>query len=136
VTRSKLVILGCTALAAFCFIACGGYSENQTVRIVVTGADDAKFDEISQKLKGMTDGSSHYTSRVGNTITLAPVSDVQAFADMIDFGKVTKVDDATRTVSVTIGEAEPASGEPTPVEPAEDGGGDSSDSPATTDGTN
>jgi hypothetical protein len=136
-----LVILGCTALAALCFIACGGYGEEKTVKIVVTGADDAKYDEISEQLKDLkdSDSSGHMTSRIGNTFTLAPVTDLQAFADKIDFGKVTNVDEATRTVSVTVGEAEPAPGEPTPVKPSEDGAGDSSGSPATTDeaaGTN
>ncbi|MEQ8788304.1 MAG: hypothetical protein RIC55_18490 [Pirellulaceae bacterium] len=127
-TRSKFIILSCAALAAVCFIACGGYGPEQTVKIQVTGADADAYDEITEKIKTMTDGGGHMTYRLNNTITLAPVTDLQAFADKIDFGTVTEVDEETRTVFVTIGDDEP-----TPVAPLDGGepAADAADSPAT-----
>lgn len=89
-----IVITGCT------------YGPEQTVTIEITGTlDDAQQEEITEKLKTMTDGSSHSVSTMssGNsmTITLAPVSDVQAFVDKINFGEVTAVEG--RTVEISVG---------------------------------
>ncbi len=53
----------------------------------------------------MTDGSSHSMSsyHTGDvyTVNISPVTDVDAFAQKIDFGKVTKVEE--RTVYVDYG---------------------------------
>lgn len=85
------------------------YGPEQTVTIEITGElDDAEQEQIIEKLKTMTDGSSHsmssFSSGNSTTIELAPVGDVQAFADKIDFGEVTAVEG--RTVKVSVGDDE------------------------------
>lgn len=75
----------------------------ETVTVEVSGVtNDDDRDEVSETLKGMTDGSSHilHSSWSGNTVTysLSPVKDVDAFSKKINFGKVTEVKD--RTVKV------------------------------------
>lgn len=99
---APIVITGCT------------YGPEETVTIEITGSlDDAQQEEITEKLKTMTDGSGHSMSSIssGNTttITLAPVSDVQGFADKIDFGEVTAVEGCT--VKISVGETEPDAAE-------------------------
>ncbi len=74
-----------------------------TVQIEITGIrDKADREAVAEKLGGMTDGSGHSmtSSWSGDkmTINLSPVSDVHAFSEKIDFGKVTAVED--RTVKV------------------------------------
>ena len=60
---------------------------------------------MKETLKGMVDGSSHSMSTFSTgddmTVTVSPVSDVDAFSKKIDFGKVTSVED--RTVSIDFG---------------------------------
>lgn len=91
---------------------CSSYGPEETVTIEITGTlDDAKDEQITEKLKTMTDGSGHsmssFSSGTSKTIELAPVSDVQAFADKIDFGEVTAVEG--RTVKVSVGNNEAGS---------------------------
>jgi uncharacterized lipoprotein YajG len=94
-------------LIAVLLLAGCSYGPEQTVTIEITGTmDDAEQDQITEKLKTMTDGSGHsmssFSSGNSMTIELAPVSDVQAFADKIDFGEVTAVEG--RTVKVSVGD--------------------------------
>lgn len=94
---APIVITGCT------------YGPEETVTIEITGSlDEAQQEEITEKLKTMTEGSGHSLSTMSSgtttTITLAPISDVQAFADKIDFGEVTAVEG--RTVKISIDEEE------------------------------
>lgn len=85
-----------------------GYGPEETVTLKITGVPgQVERDEIKETLKTMTDGSGHSmsSSYAGGTmnVELAPVSDVQAFADRIDFGTVTSVEG--RTVNVAVGDA-------------------------------
>ena len=74
-----------------------------SVNLVITGieSEDARAD-IKEKLQGMTDGSGHMMSSqtVGDkmTVTLSPVTDVEAFIDAISFGTVTDVDGRKITI--------------------------------------
>jgi hypothetical protein len=76
-----------------------------TVEIVANISDDQR-DQIREKLEGMLDAPRSSVSLrhrlEGNKLTfeLSPVSDVQAFAKKIDFGKVTEVKD--RRVKVEL----------------------------------
>lgn len=100
-------------LAAGC-----SYDPEETVTIEITGVKDKDHQKkITEKLKGMTDGSSHSMtfSSAGETLTvkLAPVGDVEAFSKKIDFGTVKTVRSDTRTVTVVIG------GDPRKVDPSD-----------------
>jgi hypothetical protein len=98
--RSLMPLLAILVLAVS---GCGKSDPATTVTIEITGiSDEADRDAVSEKLPEWTDGSGHsMTSSWSNdkmTINLSPVSDVQAFSEQIDFGKVTQVED--RTVKV------------------------------------
>lgn len=103
-----------------------GLEMGPSVQLEIDGplSDDARH-ELVEKLKGMTDGSSHSIqwSASGDhlSITLGPVSDAQALADKIDFGTVVKVDG--RTIQIRIGE-ESAPDEVENRKPETDGGPD------------
>jgi hypothetical protein len=106
-----LCLIGCLlgALLAGCS---SPYEPHETVTVKLSGVSSERQQErIADKLKGMTDGSSHWmtTTRWGESITinLAPVTDIQAFAEQIDFGKVTDVSGRTVTVDAA---APPSSG--------------------------
>ena len=76
-----------------------------TVHLEIKGiSEESDRESVLETLKGMTDGSGHsYTSSyAGDTMSvdLSPVSDVDAFSKKINFGTVTEVDAATRTVRV------------------------------------
>lgn len=69
----------------------------KSVELEITGSlEEAERKKILEQLKGMTDGSSHFltSSHSGTilTVTLSPVSDVDAFSKKIDFGKVERVE--------------------------------------------
>ena len=101
----RAALLGGFVLATILFSGCG-YGPEKTVTIEISGVAAAK-DQIQEKLKVMTDSSGHSmsTSSSGDTMTvkLAPVSDVEAFAKKIDFGKVTDTDVTARIVKVSVG---------------------------------
>ncbi len=96
----KIVVLIClVSLTA----GCGEQDASVTVTLEISGiSDQADREQVQEKLKGMTDGNSHSmrSNYSGNqmSITLSPVTDVDAFAQKIDFGNVTDVSD--RTVKV------------------------------------
>lgn len=76
-----------------------------TVHLEIKGiTDEADREDVQKTLEGMTDGSGHMysSSYAGDTMSvdLSPVSDVEAFSKKINFGTVTEVDAATRTVKV------------------------------------
>lgn len=94
-------------LLALSLLACSGCEMDPavTVHLEISGiSDDADREDIHETLEGMTDGSGHMysSSYAGDTmyINLSPVSDVEAFSKKINFGTVTEVDAATRTVKV------------------------------------
>ena len=77
----------------------------ETVTVEISGiSDEADRESVQETLTGMTDGSNHfYTSSYSGdqmSISISPVSDVEAFAKKINFGNVTNVDVASRTVTV------------------------------------
>lgn len=77
-----------------------------TVNISDVGTGGSR--DIYDRLREMAGGKPSFSGRgSGNrlTATLAPVADVKAFAELIDFGIVNEVDETSRTISVT---AEPA----------------------------
>lgn len=95
-----------------------------TVTIEVTGTTtSAQRESILEDAKSLTGSSSHsqmssYMNDV-YTIHLSPVDDVQAYADKIDFGKVTKVEGRTVYVDLNADPAEPEVTDPAaPDEPA------------------
>ena len=97
--------------ASFWALACGGVSMQQnpasTVTVEITGiSSEVDRDAVKEKLKGMTDGSSHSITTMWSggkmTVTLSPVTDVKKFAAGLDFGEVTEVDG--RTVNVAFKE--------------------------------
>jgi hypothetical protein len=103
--RTEAALLGGLLLAMVTLSGCG-YGPEQTVTVEISGvADDAARDEITEALKTMTDSSGHSISTTSSgdsmKVTLAPVSDVDAFAKKIKFGEVTEVRD--RVVKVSIG---------------------------------
>ena len=107
--KVAIALFGGLVLGTALFPGCG-FDPEQTVTIEISGvADAAAREQIQEKLKGMTDSSGHSmsTSTSGDTMTvkLAPVSDVEAFAQKIDFGKVTDTDVAGRVVKVSVGGA-------------------------------
>ena len=94
-TRTKMPYTWLFLLMMPC-VGCG-YGPEETVTVKIAGsADQAQRDEILEKLKDLTDGSSHSISSTwsGDTMTveLAPVSNIDAFSKRIAFGKVTNVD--------------------------------------------
>lgn len=85
-----------------CFFA---HDAKATVTIDIKGIPNkAEEDRILEALRQMADGSSHsiswFSSGSELTVTLSPVSDVQAFTKKIKFGKVTKVDLDKRALTV------------------------------------
>ena len=73
-----------------------GRDPNKTVTVEVIGIpteSDRKL--VLETLKSMTDGSSRYITSTASgdtmTVTIWPVSDVTAFSQRINFGKVTNV---------------------------------------------
>ncbi|MEO1618805.1 MAG: hypothetical protein AAFV88_23340 [Planctomycetota bacterium] len=84
-----------------------GHDPEKSVTVEISGiSTDTDRESVSETLKEFVDGSSHVmtSSYAGDSmsITLSPVTDVQAFADKIDFGEVQSVEE--RTVTVTYGE--------------------------------
>lgn len=104
--RFRCLVLPLLAVVLLTLSGCGISFEHdpaKTVTVEISGIDDATDREaVQETLKGMTDGSSHImtTSSSGDqmTIKLSPVTDVKAFSQKINFGKVTEVED--RTVKV------------------------------------
>lgn len=79
----------------------------KSVTVEITGIDnEGDRESVSETLKEFVDGNSHMMSSFYNgqtmtmTITLSPVSDVDAFSKKIEFGEVTSVEG--RTVKVTF----------------------------------
>jgi hypothetical protein len=77
-----------------------------TVTLEITGISaESDREKVAETLKEMTDGSSHSMRSTYSgdqlTISVSPVSDVDAFAEKIDFGEVTSVNG--RTIQVTYG---------------------------------
>ena len=77
----------------------------ETVTVEISGiSDDADREEVQETLQGMTDGGNYfYTSSYSGdqmSISISPVKDVESFAKKINFGNVTNVDAASRTVTV------------------------------------
>ncbi|TWU05898.1 hypothetical protein [Stieleria varia] len=100
-------LAGVVLLATFVTTSGCSFSLNQdpatTVTIKVSGVDnESDRDALTESLKDYVDGNSHSmssTSMNGSmTIKLSPVTDVKAFSEKIDFGKVTAVDGRTVTV--------------------------------------
>lgn len=94
------------ALWAVGSLAGCNYGPDETVTIEISGvASDQSYADINDRLKQMTDSSSHkiISRRAGlnMTVELAPVADPEAFARKIDFGKVTAVEG--RTIKVVMG---------------------------------
>lgn len=107
--KATFALFGGLVLGTVLFPGCG-FDPQQTVTIEISGVADADArEQIQEKLKGLTDSSGHSmsTSTSGDTMTvkLAPVSDVEAFAEKIDFGKVTDTDVPGRVVKVSAGGA-------------------------------
>lgn len=102
----RAALLGGFVLTTILFSGCG-YGPEKTVTVEISGVAAAAKDQIQEKLKTMTDSSGHSmsTSSSGDTMTvkLAPVSDVEAFAKKIDFGKVTDTNVTGRVVKVSVG---------------------------------
>jgi hypothetical protein len=76
------------------------FGPDETITIIITGIrKNETGKEIEEKVQAMTDSkpsSMRAVFRRGvKTITLAPVKDPQAFADKIDFGRVTSVEGRT-----------------------------------------
>ena len=74
------------------------------ISVNVGGVPSAKHSNYSRRLQEIT-GMKTAIAWVGTSAqfpaALAPVGDVTAFADLIDFGTVTSIDEATRTIIVT-----------------------------------
>ena len=84
------------------------YGPDVTVTITVSGVPDFEAtrrlnDAITAILKSLGDSWSLQSNSGGGkaTFTVAPVSDPKAFADKIDFGKVTRVEG--RSIDVEVG---------------------------------
>jgi len=76
-----------------------------SVEIEISGISDKDDrDEVGELLGDMADGSSHsmMSSYSGDkfTVTLSPVSDVEAFSKDIEFGNVTSTSVDDRTIAV------------------------------------
>lgn len=95
------------ALACFLLSSPGcNYGPDETVTIEISGvASDQAYADINEQLKKLTDSSSHkiISRRAGlnMSVELAPVSDPEAFAKKIEFGRVTAVEG--RTIRVVVG---------------------------------
>jgi hypothetical protein len=94
-------------LALCALVPAGGcnYGPDETVTIEISGvASEQAYQDINERLKKMTDSSSHkiISRRAGlnMSVELAPVADPEAFAKKIDFGKVTAVEG--RTIKVVV----------------------------------
>ncbi|MGH7136143.1 MAG: S1C family serine protease, partial [Pirellulales bacterium] len=77
-------------------------ASGQNVTVVVEGVPAGASNVIVERLKklpGVTSFRSHGVNSL-TTITIGPVSDLNAVVAAIDFGTVTKVDQATRTITV------------------------------------
>jgi len=77
----------------------------ETVNLEISGiSQEADRKMVQEKLQKMTDSGNYLftSSYSGNkmSISLSPVTDVEAFATKIDFGNVINVDVANRTVEV------------------------------------
>ncbi|QDU73803.1 hypothetical protein Pan97_08030 [Bremerella volcania] len=111
-----LLIVGLLVLPILTSLGCSG--ENMvTLKISGTSTSEER-EKISEKAKSLTDGSSNYITsyHMNNTYTVnvGPVTDVEAFVQQIDFGKVTKVEE--RTIYVDL-DAEPDAEEPAATDP-------------------
>jgi len=105
-SRLRWTLLSLLAIVMLSTAGCS-HDPAKTVTIEISGMPDNEQaeDAVDDQLQGLTDGSSHLmtSTQVGDvkTIRLSPVTDVQAFADKIQFGQVTEV--KNRTVKVTYG---------------------------------
>jgi hypothetical protein len=72
--------------------------------IVVTEVPDGMFGRLSDVVRELNDYRSHSAQATGEkaTFRLAQVSDFRALPDRITFGKVTSLDEATRTITVEL----------------------------------
>ena len=99
-TQSSMVFLLVGVLASL--VGCN-QDPAVTVTVEISGISaESDREDVKESLEGMTDGSSYSTnsSHSGSkmTISLSPVSDVDAFVKKINFGTVTEV--KGRTVKV------------------------------------
>jgi len=113
----SLALLGLLILPLAAAIGCSG--ENMVTLKITGTTTSAEREKISDKAKSLTDGAGNYiTSYHMNdtyTVNVGPVMDVEAFAQQIDFGKVTKVED--RTIYVDLN-AKPDAEDPQTTDPA------------------
>ena len=78
----------------------------KTVSVEISGVKASERETITETLEGMVDGSgghSMFSSFAGESmsVSLSPVSDPEAFAKKINFGKVTEVKERTIKVDCT-----------------------------------
>lgn len=84
------------------------YGEHRVVRIVLVGAEGldvtAKIRAIAPQLADPGSGRSWHSSqhRGQPMVTIAPVADLEALVNRIDFGTVGEMDRENRTVTVTV----------------------------------
>lgn len=102
IVRAYLVPCAALLLLAGC-----GFKPEEAVTVKVSGiSGDAQKDQIETDLKEGIEGSSSSTSFMTfndeMTATLAPVRDLEKFAEGIEFGKVTSIDKESRTITVQI----------------------------------
>lgn len=118
---NRAVVLGLLTLLISPLVGC--MDPNTTVTIEVSGTTTSEEREsILEDAIVLTNSNSRsYTSGYMNdvyTIHLSPVEDVQAYADKIDFGTVTKVEGRTIYVDLNTQPAEPEVTDPAvPEEP-------------------
>lgn len=106
-TLTRCGAMALIAVLAFSSLtACGDMDPDESVTVEVSNLpSDRASDEVLEALKTLHDANARYkrTKSTFNdgtlTVTLAPVSDVDAFARRIEFGKVTEV--SGRTVKVS-----------------------------------
>lgn len=100
----KFRILSCLLLITACllFTGCNPFKQDpeKSVTMEISSiTESSEREEVMEILRGMTDGSGHSmtvrSDRDTMTVTLSPVSDVQAFARRINFGHVDKIDGRT-----------------------------------------
>ena len=101
-----------TSIVLIAISGCGNPFEFDpaiTVILKITGVEnEAQKERLKEKAEELVlEGSTYRKTQMSQhaetlMIKLAPVDDVQAFADRITFGKVTSVDG--RTIHVTVGD--------------------------------
>ncbi|MEW4452489.1 hypothetical protein AB1L30_07435 [Bremerella sp. JC817] len=98
---ARQIYLGMLVLLLLPMIGCGGCSQEKQIVLVISGTETSEQRKaIQENTSAWLDGSQSYftlgyESGGVYTLKISPVEDVQAAAEKIDFGTVTKIEDRT-----------------------------------------